>query len=230
MILVPSVESFMMWALPCKVSRIPAYETFMFLSLVMIHGLCHPEGQSLYVVWFGWGIFYWVRIWQKQVWFNSSHASHRSGILLVTLMRIVSQRSPFGRIVRMMSHFEFLSQMVEGVKASICLFPLRQICHGKAQHISQTGGESIVEAISSQAFPLIQHLIRVCMFHYCYCFMDSKHVLLDSFIFSLMDLIQRSNHAVIIMHTFPKVWSMHLSRSFKEMFIPPGKERAHFPG
>ena len=139
MILVPSVESFKMWALPHKVSGIPAHETFTFLSLVMIHGLHHLEGQSLYVVWFRWGVFHWIRVWWKQVCFNSSHASHRGGILLVTLMGIMSQRSSLGCAVRMMSHFEFLGQMVEGVKASICLFPLQQICHGKAQCIPQAG-------------------------------------------------------------------------------------------
>ena len=55
MILVPSTEGFTMWTLPHEVSGIPAHETFTFLSLVMIHGLHHLEGQSLYVVWFGWG-------------------------------------------------------------------------------------------------------------------------------------------------------------------------------
>ena len=43
------------------------HETFMFLFLVIIHGLSHLEGQSLYVVRFRWGIFYWVWIWWKQV-------------------------------------------------------------------------------------------------------------------------------------------------------------------
>ena len=57
MIFVPSAEGFTMWTLPCEVSGIPAHETFMFLSLVMIHGLHHPEGQSLYVVRFRWGMF-----------------------------------------------------------------------------------------------------------------------------------------------------------------------------
>ena len=90
MILMPSVESFMMWALPCEVSGVPTHATLMFLPLVMIHGLRHPEGQSLYVVWFGWGVFHWIRVWWKQVCFNSSHTSYRGGILLVTIMGIVS--------------------------------------------------------------------------------------------------------------------------------------------
>ena len=70
MIFVPGAESFTMWALPPKVSGVPAHKALMFLSLVMIHGLHHPEGQSLYVVWFGWGIFHWIGIWWKQVCFN----------------------------------------------------------------------------------------------------------------------------------------------------------------
>ena len=79
-----------MQTLPCEVSGIPKHETFTFLSLVMIHGLHHPEGQFLYVVQFRWGIFYWVWVWWKQVWFNSSCMSHQSRILLVPLMRIVN--------------------------------------------------------------------------------------------------------------------------------------------
>ena len=80
---------------------------------------------------------------QKQVWFNSSHMRPTGcGILLVTLMRIVVRRSPFGRVARMVSCFQFLSQMIEGVEASICLFPLWQICHGKAQRMSLRLGVS----------------------------------------------------------------------------------------
>ena len=54
MIPMPSVESFLMWAIPCKVSCISTHKMLTFLLLVVIHDLCHPEGQSLYVVWFGW--------------------------------------------------------------------------------------------------------------------------------------------------------------------------------
>ena len=90
MIFVPSAEVFTMRTLSCDVSGIPAHETFTLLSLVMIHGLRHPEGQSLYVVRFRWGVFYWIRIWWEQVWFNSSRMSRQSRILLVALMRVVS--------------------------------------------------------------------------------------------------------------------------------------------
>ena len=48
------VESLAMWTIPHKVSCVPAHETLMFLLLVVIHSLCHPQGQSLYVVWFRW--------------------------------------------------------------------------------------------------------------------------------------------------------------------------------
>ena len=130
--------------------------------------------------------------------------------------------------MQMMSRFEFLSQMVEGVKASVCLFPLWQICHGKAQCIPQTGGESIVEAISSHAFPFIWHLVGVrisplLLLHgLLACTPQQFHSLSDGF----HTMIESCCHN----RTFPKVRSMHLSRSFKGMFIPPGKERAHFPG
>ena len=117
-----------------KCPESPTHETLTFLPLVKIHGLCHPEGQSLYVVWFGWGTFHWIRVWSKQVWLDSSHVSHRGGILLVTLMGII------GHAAWVMSCFEFLGQMLEGIKASVCLLPLWQICHGKAQHIPQAGG------------------------------------------------------------------------------------------
>ena len=167
------MESFVMWPLLCEVSWVPAYETLMFLFLKVIHGLCHSERQSLHVVQFGWGIFHWIRVWWKHICSNGSHTSHRGRILLITLMRIMSCRSPLGRTTWMMSRSKFLGQMVEGVKVSICLFPLWQIHHGKAQCIPQAGGESVIEVISSQAFPLIWHLIRVCAFHHCYCFMNS---------------------------------------------------------
>ena len=75
-----------------SIRSLHAHEALMFLSLVMIHSLRHPEGQSLYMVWFGWGIFLWIRVWWKQVCFNSSHASHRSGKLPVTFMGVMSQR------------------------------------------------------------------------------------------------------------------------------------------
>ena len=161
MILMPSAESFTMWAIPREVSCISAHKTLTFLLLVMIHGLCHLEGQSLYAVWFEWGALHRIRVWWEQVYLNSSCASHGGRILLVTIMGVMSRSSSFGRTAWVVSHFKFLGQMIGSVEAGVCLFPLRQIGHGKAQCIPQAGGKSIVEVISSQTFPFIWHLVRV---------------------------------------------------------------------
>ena len=74
LLLMSSAKCFTMWTIPCELSGIPAHKTFTFLFLVIIHGLHHAEGQSL---WFRWGVFYWVGIWWQQVWSNSSCASYR---------------------------------------------------------------------------------------------------------------------------------------------------------
>ena len=76
MVLMPSAGSFTMWAIPREVSCISAHKTLTFLLLVMIHGLCHLEGQSLYVVWFGWGALHRIRVRWEQICHNSSHTSH----------------------------------------------------------------------------------------------------------------------------------------------------------
>ena len=78
-----------MWTIPREVSGIPTQETFTLLLLVVIHGLCHPHGQPLYVVWFRWSILNWIRIWWQQVWFYCSHVPHRCRILLEAPVGVV---------------------------------------------------------------------------------------------------------------------------------------------
>ena len=60
---------------------------------------------------------------------TSTVAAHPPGsrILLVTLVRVMSQSSSFGCACTcwLVVHFQFLSQMIESVKASVCLFSLR---------------------------------------------------------------------------------------------------------
>ena len=47
------------------------------------------------------------------------------GILLVTLVGVMGQSYPFGHVMWLMAHLQFLGQMIESVKASVCLFSLR---------------------------------------------------------------------------------------------------------
>ena len=113
MILMPSAESFTMWAIPREVSCISTHKTLTFLLLVMIHGLCHLEGQSLYVVWFRWVLSTGSGSGGNKSASNSSRASHGGRILLVTLMGVMSRRSSFGRAAWVVSRFKFLGQMIE---------------------------------------------------------------------------------------------------------------------
>ena len=62
----------------------------MFLLLVVIHGLCHPQRQSLYVIWFGWYTLHQIRVWWEQICLYSSHMPDRGRILHVTLRRIMT--------------------------------------------------------------------------------------------------------------------------------------------
>ena len=89
MFLIPCTEIFTMWTIPCEVSCVPTHEALMFLLLVVIHGLCHPQGQSFYVIWLGSWTLHQIRVCWEQIHFYSSCTSHWGGILLVTLMRVM---------------------------------------------------------------------------------------------------------------------------------------------
>ena len=155
MFLMPLAESFAMWTISCIVSCVTAHETSMFLFLVVIHSLCHPQRQSLYVVSFGWYTLHLIRVRWEQVCFYSSCVPDWGRILLVTLRRVMSQSSSSGCVLGLMACLQFLGQMVESIKASVCLFSLQKIGHSKAERISEAQDQPIVEVISSQAFSFI---------------------------------------------------------------------------
>ena len=57
----------------------------------------------------------------------STVAAHptRGGILLVTLVGFVGGSSSFGHVMWLMVCLQFLGEMIENVKACVCLFSLR---------------------------------------------------------------------------------------------------------
>ena len=122
MFLMTFAESFTMWTISCVVSCVTAHKTSMFLLQVVVHGLCHPQRQSLYVIWFGWYPLYQIRVRWEQVCFYGSHAPNQGRILLVTCRRVMSRSSSPCHILGLMVCLQFLGQMVEGVKASVHLF------------------------------------------------------------------------------------------------------------
>ena len=124
MLLVPSVESFMMGAVPCEVTCIPTHKTVVLLPLVVVHCLsssasvlpdglapvvCSPPAQDqvgkALPPW-------WLHILQGQ---DTS----------CNLCRAHVSKLPFHHTVGLVVCFQLLGQVIESIKAHVCLVSLR---------------------------------------------------------------------------------------------------------